>query len=48
MNLILLDISNRGDYKFPGGGVEKGETPEETLRREVQEETGYILNEVKE
>ena len=45
---ILMVKSNTGDYKFPGGGVEKGETPEETLRREVQEETGYILNEVKE
>ena len=37
---ILMVKSNTGDYKFPGGGVEKGETPEETLRREVQEETG--------
>lgn len=45
---ILMVKSNTGDYKFPGGGVEKGETPEETLRREVTEETGYILNEVKE
>ncbi len=28
---------------FPGGGVEDGETPEDALRREVQEETSYDL-----
>lgn len=44
---ILMVKSNTGDYKFPGGGVENGESPEETLRREVTEETGYILDEVK-
>lgn len=44
---ILMVKSNTGDYKFPGGGVENGESPEETLRREVIEETGYILDEVK-
>jgi 8-oxo-dGTP pyrophosphatase MutT (NUDIX family) len=31
-------ISNR--YSLPGGGIELGERMEETLRREVQEETG--------
>lgn len=30
-----------GDYKFPGGGMESGETLVDTLLREVQEETGY-------
>ncbi len=30
-----------GDYKFPGGGVQPRETPEEALAREVLEETGY-------
>lgn len=37
----LLIHSKYGDHKFPGGGMEKGETLEETLLREVQEETGY-------
>lgn len=37
----LFIFSKYGDYKFPGGGVEKGEQLDETLIREVQEETGY-------
>ena len=37
----LLIRGNMGDYKFPGGGVESGESLEETLIREVLEETGY-------
>jgi 8-oxo-dGTP pyrophosphatase MutT (NUDIX family) len=40
-NLYLLIYSKYGDYKFPGGGVEIGETLEETVIREVQEETGF-------
>lgn len=39
----LLIYSKYGDYKFPGGGAEEGETLEETLIREVQEETGYYV-----
>jgi 8-oxo-dGTP pyrophosphatase MutT (NUDIX family) len=41
-NKILLIQSNKGDYKFPGGGVEKNESHVEGLLREVTEETGYI------
>ncbi|MET3726888.1 8-oxo-dGTP pyrophosphatase MutT (NUDIX family) [Fictibacillus halophilus] len=40
-NHILLVQSNRGDYKFPGGGVEENETQSDGLIREVREETGY-------
>ncbi|MFD0770219.1 NUDIX hydrolase [Bacillus sp. CGMCC 1.60114] len=40
-NKILLVHSNIGDYKFPGGGVEKNESHAEGLMREVAEETGY-------
>ncbi len=41
-NRILLVQSNRGDYKFPGGGVEEGESHSDALIREVAEETGYL------
>ncbi len=37
----LMIRSKYGDYKFPGGGWEKGENYLQTLFREVQEETGY-------
>lgn len=39
----LMVHTNRGDYKFPGGGVEPGETDEETVIREVLEETGFQI-----
>jgi len=38
---ILLIQSNMGDYKFPGGGVEKNESHIDGLIREVAEESGY-------
>jgi 8-oxo-dGTP pyrophosphatase MutT (NUDIX family) len=41
-NRILLVQSSRGDFKFPGGGLEESESHEECLIREVREETGYI------
>ena len=39
---ILMLHSNKGDFKFPGGGVESGETHKQALIREVLEETGYL------
>lgn len=41
-NKILMVHSNLGDYKFPGGGVDKNESHAEALMREVAEETGYL------
>lgn len=40
-NKLLMVRTNEGDYKFPGGGMEEGETDKETLLREIKEETGY-------
>ena len=39
----LMIYSKYGDYKFPGGGVEQGETLEDAVIREVQEETGFLV-----
>lgn len=36
-----------GLYAFPGGRVEKGETLEDAVRREVIEETGALLSDVR-
>jgi len=44
---LLLIKTNLGDYKLPGGGMNVGETPEEALKREVWEETGYTISIVK-
>ena len=42
-NEILLGYSHN-DYQFPGGHVDDGEKLIDTLKREILEETGIILN----
>jgi 8-oxo-dGTP pyrophosphatase MutT (NUDIX family) len=42
-NLFMIQSTAVGDYKFPGGGVVKGETHAQALRREIQEECGVTL-----
>ena len=39
---ILLIKTNKGDFKFPGGGIKEKEDFTESLLRELTEETGYI------
>lgn len=46
-NKILMVHNNKGDYKFPGGGANKEESHEQTLEREVREETGHAVVNVK-
>lgn len=45
---ILMVHSKNRDYKFPGGGIKKGESYMEALRREVEEETGYVCSKINE
>lgn len=43
---LLTNHKERG-YEFPGGKAEAGETIDQAARREVYEETGAILEELK-
>lgn len=41
--LLMIFSPVNGDYKFPGGGVEAGETHHQALAREIREECGARL-----
>ncbi|MBX9976316.1 NUDIX hydrolase [Cytobacillus firmus] len=44
-NEKVLTVQNQsGHYFLPGGGIEKGESEIECLKREVLEETGYEIS----
>lgn len=45
--IALIHSVNRGWYKLPGGGRKKDELIYENLEREVLEETGYTIKDVK-
>jgi 8-oxo-dGTP diphosphatase len=40
--ILLLRSSYRSGWNFPGGGVRRGELPEQAARRELEEETGIV------
>lgn len=39
----MIYSPKNGDYKFPGGGVDHGESFEEALIREIREECGVTV-----
>lgn len=45
-SLLLMKRFKMGDeyYTLPGGGIEPGETPEQTAVREVREESGLVID----
>ncbi len=44
--ILMIYSPVNGDYKFPGGGVDVGESHHEALRREISEECGATLRQV--
>jgi 8-oxo-dGTP pyrophosphatase MutT (NUDIX family) len=45
--LLLLRRTDTGDWAIPGGMMEPGETFTQTALREVEEETGLVLGDLK-
>ncbi len=45
-NFLMTNLHDRG-WDIPGGHIEPGETPEETMRREVMEEAAVELRPVR-
>ncbi|RDU22374.1 NUDIX hydrolase [Anaerosacchariphilus polymeriproducens] len=41
--IAMIRSSKYGEYKFPGGGMEKTEQIKDTIKREVEEETGLTV-----
>ena len=44
--LLLLHSPQKGDFKFPGGGIKEKETHSEALSREIMEECGCQIGEM--
>jgi 8-oxo-dGTP pyrophosphatase MutT (NUDIX family) len=44
--LLMIHLDKTDEYKFPGGGLNAGETDHEALIREVHEEAGYTVTKI--
>jgi len=40
--VLLVRASYRAEWSFPGGSIQRGETPEAAARRELAEEVGLV------
>ncbi len=45
--LLMIHSTVNGDHKFPGGGIKKGESHPSALSREIKEECGAEMLELK-
>ncbi len=45
-DICVVKSERLGYMQLPGGGIEEGETIEEALRREVQEEAGWTISDI--
>lgn len=44
---LMVGRRSGNGWGLPGGKVEPGESPEEALRREVREETGFVVEDAR-
>lgn len=46
--VAIMYFSKTGSYKLPGGGIDEGESIDDALHREIREETGYKIANIRE
>ena len=46
--VAVMHFTAIGSYKLPGGGIDEGEDTIAALHREIREETGYEITDIKE
>ena len=44
--IAVMNFTKTGFYKLPGGGIDDGEEIIAALRREIEEETGYLIESI--